>query len=172
MSLARVVDRRVAEIYLFDTCTHRCGYCWLAESGQVLDASQLKPFRDLEFVRRVAAFFNRRTSTSTKWLLQFTGGEPLLCPNLEALCASLFDHGNRVAFYTALLLPEAHAGFKFLLSRRAPDVDYVMASFHPEAELDEEAYFRKIRLLKERGHQVIVRYVGHPARLSRLPIAC
>jgi molybdenum cofactor biosynthesis enzyme MoaA len=89
VSLPPAPDRRVAEIYLFDTCTHRCGYCWLAESGQVLDASQLKPFRDLEFVGRVAGFFNRRTSTSTKWLLQFTGGEPLLCPNLEALCAPL-----------------------------------------------------------------------------------
>jgi organic radical activating enzyme len=159
---------RIAEVYLFDTCTHRCGYCGLAESGQVLDASQLKPFRDPEFIRRVAGFFNRRTQTSTKWLLQFTGGEPLLTPGLELLCESLFEYGNRVAFYTALLLPEGHAGFRFLLSSGAPDVDYVMASFHPEAELDEEVYFRKIRLLKERGHHVIVRYVGHPARLSRL----
>lgn len=134
----------------------------------MLDASQLKPFRDPEFIARVTTFFNRRTTNSERWLLQFTGGEPLLMPNLTTLCTSLFAHGNRVAFYTALLLPETHAGFRFLLTHGAPDVDYVMASFHPEAELDEKTYFRKIELLKERGHNVIVRYVGHPARLSRL----
>jgi len=159
---------RIAEVYLFDTCTHRCGYCWLAESGQVLDASQLKPFRDLGFISRVAAFFNSRTSDDQKWLLQFTGGVPLLTPNLGALCTPLLERGNRVAFYSALLLPESHAGFRFLLEHSAPAVDYVMASFHPEAELDEAAYFHKIERLKRRGHHVIVRYVGHPARLSRM----
>ena len=159
---------RIAEIYLFDTCTHRCGYCWLAESGLVLDAAQLKPFRDPAFISRVVEFFNSRTTSDEKWLLQFTGGEPLLTPNLNALCTRLFERGNRVAFYTALLLPESHAGFRFLIEHAAPDVDYIMASLHPEAELDEATYFRKIARLKERGHHVIVRYVGHPARLSRM----
>ena len=159
---------RIAEVYLFDTCTHRCGYCWLAESGRVLDASQLKPFRDLSFIARVAAFFNARTTPDQKWLLQFTGGEPLLTPNLSALCTTLFERGNRVAFYTALLLPESHAGFRFLVDQSAPQVDYVMASLHPEAEQDEPTFFRKIERLKHRGHNVIVRYVGHPARLSRM----
>jgi hypothetical protein len=69
--------------------------------------------------------------------------------------------GNRVAFYTALLLPESHAGYRFLLEHSAPEVDYIMASLHPEAELDESTYFRKIAQLKARGHNVIVRYVGN-----------
>lgn len=33
---------QIAEVYMFDTCTHKCGYCWLAESGQVLDFAQLE----------------------------------------------------------------------------------------------------------------------------------
>jgi organic radical activating enzyme len=159
---------RIAEVYLFDTCTHRCGYCWLAESGQVLDAAQLKPFRNPAFIEQVTTFFNSRTTAEERWLLQFTGGEPLLTPNLGSLCEPLFAHGNRVAFYTALLLPESHAGFRFLLDHSAPDVDYVMASLHPEAELDIDTYFRKIERLKHRAHRVIVRYVGHPDRLSQL----
>lgn len=43
-----------------------------------------------------------------------------------------------------------------------------MASFHPEAELDEERYLEKIRVLKDAGHRIFFRYVGHPARLHRL----
>src|SRR4051794_4535919 len=76
---------RIAEVYMFDTCTHKCGYCWLAESGQVLDFSQLDRFRDNGFVDQIAAFFVSRTTSENKWLLQLTGGEPLMAPNLERL---------------------------------------------------------------------------------------
>jgi len=159
----------VVELYLFDTCTHRCAYCWLAEQGLVLDAEQLKPFRDQAFIDRLSEFFNSRTSARRHWLVTLTGGEPLLMPNLRTFCRALFDHDNRVAFYTALLLDQSHAGFRFLLEHGAPQVDYVMASLHPEAEADEALFFRKVALLKDAGHKVFVRFVGHPARLHRLP---
>lgn len=160
---------RVVELYLFDTCTHRCGYCWLAEQGLVLDSAQLKPFRDIAYIDRLAAFFNSRTIDSSPWLITMTGGEPLLMPNLGRFCESLFDRGNRVAFYTALLLEETHPGFRFLLEHGAPEVDYVMASLHPEAEVDESRYFQKVARLRDAGHRVFVRYIGHPDRLHRLP---
>ena len=119
---------------MFDTCTHKCGYCWLAESGQVLDSRQLERFRDPAFVDRVAAFFNSRTTPDRRWLLQLSGGEPLLAPNLERLCTALFEHDNTVAFYTSLFISENHPSFRFLLDHTYPEVDYLMASFHPEAE--------------------------------------
>jgi organic radical activating enzyme len=158
---------RLAEIYLFDTCTHKCGYCWLAESGQVLDMDQLKPFRDPAFIERFTRFFLDRTSAGSRWLIQVTGGEPLLAPNLDRMVEPLLDAGNRLCVYTALLLGSNHPGLRFLL-RRAPDVEYVMASFHPEAENDEKSYFDRIRMLKDAGHRVFLRLVGHPARLHRL----
>lgn len=43
-----------------------------------------------------------------------------------------------------------------------------MASFHPEAELDEARYFDKIRMLKDADHNVILRFVGQPQRLPRM----
>lgn len=159
---------RVAEVYMFDTCTHRCGYCWLAESGQVLDFKQLEPFRSKEWIAKVGGFFNRRTTAKSKWLLQLTGGEPLIAPNLDLLCRYLFEGGNRVAFYTALLVGRNHPGFRFLASQSSPWVDYVMASCHPEAEIDEDRYFEKIHALRDAGHRIFLRYVGHPARLHRL----
>lgn len=82
---------------MFDTCTHKCGYCWLAESGQVLDFSQLKPFEDLEFIGKIRSFFLKRTSPGLGWLLQLTGGEPLIAPNLDRLAEPLLEAGNRVA---------------------------------------------------------------------------
>src|ERR1051326_7229400 len=39
---------RIAEVFLFPTCTYQCAYCLFAENGTVLDASQLRPYRDPE----------------------------------------------------------------------------------------------------------------------------
>jgi organic radical activating enzyme len=159
---------RVAEVYLFDACTQRCGYCWLAESGQVLDYRQLEPFRDPAFVEKICSFFVKRTTAENRWLAQFTGGEPLLCPNLDRLLEPLAESGTRTAFYTALMVGPGHPGFRALLRRGAPAVDYVMVSFHPEAERQEAAFFDKLRMLKDAGHRLFLRFVGHPARLQRL----
>jgi organic radical activating enzyme len=162
------IRRRVAELYLFDTCTLRCGYCWLAESGNVLDFSQLDRFRDPNILDKIVSFFLSRTTPNLPWLLILTGGEPLLAPNLDRLMTPLLDAGNRMAYYTALMVGHNHPGFRFLLDHPFPETDYVMASLHPESELEEPRYFDKIRMLKEAGHRVFVRFVSHPKRLHRL----
>ena len=159
---------RTAEVYLFDTCTMKCGYCWLAESGRVADAAQLAPFRSMEYVERLAAFFNSRTTPQEGWTLLLTGGEPLLMPNLGRFCGDLFHHGNKVAFYTSLFVGEVQANFQYLCDASPSDVDYVMASFHPEAESIEDVWFQRLEKLKRAGHKVFLRFVGHPARLDRL----
>ncbi|HKW96512.1 MAG TPA: hypothetical protein VJN43_02215 [Bryobacteraceae bacterium] len=152
---------------MFDTCTHRCGYCWLAESGQVLDLSQLEPFRNPAYIDKIVSFF-LSNARGVRWLLQLTGGEPLIAPNLDRLLNPLIAQDHRVSVYTALLIGSNHPGFRFLLAHSYPQVDYIMASFHPEAELDEIRYFEKIRMLKEAGHKVFLRYIGQPQRLGRL----
>lgn len=73
-----------------------------------------------------------------------------------------------MAFSTALLVGPDHPGFRFLLEHSHPQVDYIMASFHPEAELHESRYFEKIQMLKDAGHKVFLRFVGQPGRLHRL----
>lgn len=159
---------RVAEGYLFDTCSMKCGYCWLAESGRVLDSSQLTPFRDKSHIDRLAEFFNSRTTADLRWLIQLSGGEPLLMPNLERFCENLSRRGNKVAFYTSLFVDQGQGNFRFALAAGPALVDYFMVSFHPEAEADEPEFFSKLEQLKRAGHKVFLRLVGHPARLHRL----
>jgi predicted O-methyltransferase YrrM/MoaA/NifB/PqqE/SkfB family radical SAM enzyme len=168
LSVTPEVNFRSAEVYLFDTCTLKCGYCHLAETGKVLKSADLDPYRDRAYIDRVTSFFCKRTSDTHKWNLMLTGGEPLLMPNFRAFCENLFEKGNRVSLYTALVIGVDHPSFRFLLERGAPEVDYIMASFHPEAESNEEDYWERVGLLADAGHNVLVRFVGHPARLSQL----
>ena len=102
---------RIAEVFTFETCTYKCAYCLFVEYGKVLDSSQLKPYRDPEFIRRVANFFNSRVTEDCHWLVQFTGGEPLLMPNFALLCDLLGDFGNKIALYTALMIGREHLPF-------------------------------------------------------------
>ena len=158
---------RIVEMFLFDTCTHKCAYCHFAESGKVLDGSQIKPYRDPAFIDNIVNFFNRRTTAADKWLVTLTGGEPLLMPNLGRFVDSLAASGNKVAYYSALLVGEKHPNYCYLLES-ARHTDYIMASFHPEAEAIEDPFFGRLKQLKRAGHNVILRFVGHPARLHRL----
>jgi len=171
----RAVSYTFVEAFLFGTCNLKCGYCWFAESGKVLDASELARFRDQAVIEQIANFFNKRTTEKEKWHLLVTGGEPLLMPNFPTFAKKLFAQGNKISCYTALLIPRNHPSFQCLIEHGASEFGYIMASFHPEAELQEEEYWRKIQLLKDRGHQVIVRFVGHPKRLhlmERLSKTC
>jgi hypothetical protein len=153
---------------MFDTCTHKCGYCWLAEAGKVLDTSQLERFHDPQFVDRIVHFFNCRTDGENRWLLQFTGGEPLMTPNLDRLCNGLFEAGNAVAYYTGMFLNKNHPNFRYLAGCSPDDVNYIMASFHPESEKDTGGFFERMQILKDAGHHLFLRFVGQPGRLQLL----
>jgi MoaA/NifB/PqqE/SkfB family radical SAM enzyme len=159
---------RHMEVYLFDTCTHKCAYCWLAEQGLVLDNTQLAPYRDPAFIEKVADFFLNRTTNEEKWLLSLTGGEPLLMPNFELFVEKLGAKGNKICIYTALLVGDNNPALRYLLERGAAHTDYLMVSFHPEAEEREKQHFERLEKLKRAGHSVIFRFVGHPNRLNRL----
>jgi organic radical activating enzyme len=153
---------------VFTTCPLKCGYCTIAESGAVIDNAQLEPYRDLDFVHRIADFFNRRTNSTMRWNLELTGGDPLLMPNLEAFCERLFARGNQVSFYTSLFFNKNNQNFQYLLSLDGDRVEYIMASFHPEAEPREDEYFEKVAMLKKAGHHVLIRLVAHPKRFGLL----
>lgn len=153
---------------LFDTCSHKCSYCHFAETGKVMDAAQLNPFRDMNFIGAVGAFFKKRTTETDKWLFLLTGGEPLLMPNFDRYCDALVDGGNRICLNTALLLGKTAPAFRYLVERAAPSTEYIFASLHPESEVEEDNFFERVAMLKAAGHRVMVRYVCHPDRIKNL----
>lgn len=155
-------------VYLFDTCTHKCAYCSLAEKGSVLDSSQLNPYKDPEFISMIARFFSSRTDASNKWNIMMTGGEPLLMPNFSTFVDAIGAHGNKVSVFTALLVGENNSAFQYLLNEGSEHTEYLMVSFHPEAEDREDEHFARLARLKNAGHSIIFRLVGHPNRLNRL----
>jgi MoaA/NifB/PqqE/SkfB family radical SAM enzyme len=156
------------EMYLFDTCTLKCAYCGLAEQGLVLDHTQLLPYKDKEFIKKVVEFFSKRTTDSNKWIISLTGGEPLLMPNFEYFAELLWQHGNKIAVYTALLVGKNNAALRYLIDKGPSGTDYLMVSFHPEAERRETEHFLWLERLKRAGHSVIFRFVSHPKRLDRM----
>jgi organic radical activating enzyme len=160
---------RVVIMYVYHTCVLRCGYCNLAEQGHVLDTSVLQRYKDPAFIDQITGYFNKRTTTDDKWLILLTGGDPLMMPNFDRFCDNLFAHGNRVGVYTSLAFKSTHRWFRYLLTRQAPEFDYLTTSFHPESEEEIDDYFQRVELLKKAGHSVFVRMVGHPKRLARLP---
>ena len=153
-------------VNVFDTCTNKCAYCYWAESGLVLDSSQLHPFRDKKYINKIADFFNKRTNNRQKWLLLLSGGEPLLMPNFDHFIEQLAGFGNRFKVYTALHYGSSQRNYRFMLENPG-SFDSIMASFHEESEKDEDAYMSRIMALKSAGHSVILKLVAHPKRLCK-----
>jgi organic radical activating enzyme len=159
---------RTMGMFLFDTCSHKCSFCHFAETGKVLDAGQLAPYRNRDFIKRITDFFVQRSQGQKKWLFVLTGGEPLLMPNFETFCEPLIANGDKISLNTALLVGENSAAFRYLVSAEA-GTEYLFASLHPETEIDDEdGFFNKVKMPKQAGHRVMVRYICHPRRLDRL----
>jgi MoaA/NifB/PqqE/SkfB family radical SAM enzyme len=162
------IQYRAAEIFLFDTCSHKCAYCHFAESGKVLDRSQMLPFKDPEFIKKFTTFFSKRTTANQKWHLFLTGGEPLLMPNFNLLADRCIEDGNKISMNTAMLVGDNHPSLLYLFDKGYSVIDHLMVSFHAEAEKIEDKFFDRLRRLKEAGIRVIFRFIAHPQRFERL----
>jgi organic radical activating enzyme len=158
------VPYRIVQMSLFDTCNLHCGYC----TSNIIDRSQLIPYKEKSYIEKIVHFFNKRTTENEKWHISLTGGEPLLMPNFDYFSDLLLRHGNIISLYTNLAISSRSKSFQYLLTHKCPDFDYIMASLHPESERSEEEYFDKVRMLKESGHNIFLRYVGHHKRLGKL----
>lgn len=157
-----------AEIFLFDTCTHRCGYCYLAETGRVLDRSQLERFRNEEFLQQFISFFVRRSKEQDiRWKFSLTGGEPMLMPNIERIFDAWAEVDSSFSIYTSLNVSHRSPAWDAIV-RHAAHMDYVMCSLHSEDRKTEDRFFEGMERLRDAGVPVLMRVVGHPERLQHL----
>ena len=164
-----MIDRNIMELWLFDTCNFRCGYCGLVENGAVKNTDQLKPYRDPEYILKIIDFFRKNRPGQRNWTLLLTGGEPMMMPNIGLFVGLLGESGDKLGIYTNGSVP-----FKDVVAEdQLKHVEYVEFSYHPDWHLGKfntEKFFSNIMWVRERGVPCLVRYVGAPAVLHLLPV--
>jgi MoaA/NifB/PqqE/SkfB family radical SAM enzyme len=159
----------IMELWLFDTCNFRCGYCSLVESGAVMKTEQLAPFRDKDYIDRLVRFFAENRPAGRAWMIQMTGGEPMLMPNLDRFCSALSDQGDSVAIYSNGSVPVRQA----FSDRALKALSYIQLSFHPDWHIGTHSmnkFFENARAVRELGIPCLVRFVGAPTLLHLLPV--
>jgi MoaA/NifB/PqqE/SkfB family radical SAM enzyme len=158
----------IMEMWLFDTCNFRCGYCGLVESGAVKETDQLTPFRDEAYIRKLVRFFSDNRPGGRPWMVQLTGGEPFLMPNLDLFCKELAGQGDKVAIYSNGSIPVEPV----LANLDVSVFSYIQLSFHPDwhvGTFSADKFFAGAQKLKELGVPCLVRFVGVPQMLHLLP---
>ena len=168
MDASLLTDRNIMEMWLFDTCNFRCGYCGLVTSGEVTQTDQLNPYRSQNYIETIQAFFQKNRPQQRKWVLLLTGGEPLMMPNLDLFLLGLGRNGDSAAIYTNL-----STSLEKVLSKEAMGyLSYVQASFHPDWHMGKfktKAFFSNVERAKDFGVPIVVRFVGAPDVLDLLP---
>ena len=155
------------ELWAFDTCNFRCGYCSLVETGDVTRFEQLKQFRDTGFIDNLVNFFSVHRPAGRPWAILITGGEPLMMPNLDRLVTRLGQQGDTAAIYTNNSLPPE----KVFTPESFSYLSYVECSFHPDWHLgkfEKKNFFENVQCWIENGVPTLVRFVGAPPLLDIL----
>ena len=145
MNLPRgnLTNHNIMELWLFDFCNFRCGYCSLVENGDVTQHKQLEPYRDLNYIDQILRFFRDNRPSNRPWALALTGGEPLFMPNIDYFASELAKMGDTISIYSNLSIP-----LEKVLSETSIDaVSYLEASFHPDwhmGKLKKEVFFNNV----------------------------
>ncbi len=168
MKYQPINNHNIMELWIFDTCNFRCGYCGLVATGDVTRTAQLDPYRNPEFIESLLQFFRDNRPNGRPWAVLLTGGEPTLMPNLNSFVLGLGRQGDTVGIYSNMSI-----SLEKVLSQEAISyLTYVEASFHPDwhiGKFDANVFFDNVKSAKEMGVPVLVRFVGVPQLLNLLP---
>lgn len=156
---------RDIEVMLFNTCNYNCAYCGFVTNGTVDDIADLAPFKDKAYIDAVLDFFKKYSSPSEKWNVLFSGGEPLITPNLDYLSGELIKAGNKIRYNTNLSVP-IDTDEKWLAANPPHAVDVLMVSLHPESLEKYDVIVARMERLKALGYRIIPRMVAHPLLLD------
>jgi MoaA/NifB/PqqE/SkfB family radical SAM enzyme len=168
MKYEPLTSHNIMELWLFDTCNFRCGYCGLVSSGAVTQTEQLDPYRDTAYVDSLIAFFRTHRPQGRPWAVLLTGGEPMLMPNLDRFVVGLGRLGDCVGIYTNM----SASVDKVLSPEAIRALTYLEASFHPDwhmGQFETERFFQNVTLARSFDIPVLVRFVAAPQVLDLLP---
>jgi organic radical activating enzyme len=158
---------RDIEVMLFHTCNYNCAFCGFVTGGTVDYIGDMDPFRDINYIDSVISFFQRHSDDSNKWNILFSGGEPLLTPNLPYFSGRLIKDGHKVRYNTNLSVP-IERNSEWLAANPPESVDVLMVSLHPESLDNYTVIVERMKALKALGYKIIARAVGHPLIIDRL----
>lgn len=162
-----LTNHNIMEVWAYDACNFRCGYCALVTNGDVTRVEQLAPFRDDAFIDRLVGFFAEHRPKGRPWAVLVTGGEPFMMPNLDRFVRGLGRNGDCSAFYTNNSLRVE----KVLSEEACSFLSYVQCSFHPDwhmGNFEKQTFFDNVAALTSRGIPTLVRFVGAPPILDLL----
>jgi len=163
-----LTGHNIMELWLFNTCNFRCGYCGLVTDGSVTHTEELAPYRDPAFIETLLRFFRAQRPAGRPWAVVLTGGEPCLMPNLEAFVLGLGRNGDTVSINTNMSIPLPKLFGQEALGHLA----YIQASYHPDwylGDFQPETFFANVAEVRQLGVPVFVRFVGAPHALEQLP---
>lgn len=159
--MSAAIDYLDIEVMLFTTCNYNCAYCSFVTTGAVNLTADMAPFKDKAYIDQVLSFFERHSTPTRKWNLLFSGGEPLLTPNLDYLSGALTRAGHRLRYNTNLSVP-IEKDERWLAANPPEAIDVLMVSLHPESLQQYDKIRHRVETLKKLGYHLTVRLVGHP----------
>lgn len=133
-------------------CNFRCPYCWevqRAKHGQIKHEDFLPS-------DKLAEGWNRLKPE----VLDISGGEPFLQPNFIELLEAL-DQSITVAITTNLSFDMT----KFVQKITPSKVFSMTLSYHPSQNLQFEQFIGRALMLKNRGFNLTVNFVGYPEQM-------
>jgi organic radical activating enzyme len=148
-----------ADLQWFYTCNYNCSYCLQSRRPPG------KAWKN-ENVEKIIDFFDKRQE---QWHIKIIGGEPTIHPLFVYLCEKLTKkHIINVITNASLPIEKLE---KFVSVVKKEHVSGIACSLQPVDEDGgrREAFYCKVKLLKDNGYNVSVSYVAAPDRIKRMP---
>ncbi|MHC4944354.1 MAG: tetratricopeptide repeat protein [Planctomycetota bacterium] len=149
------LNKKAVVWYATMKCNNRCPYC-LAFQQQ--DPMIQVPFRDYK------DWVNAWNRFEGELMLDITGGEPFLIPNIVDLIKELNEN------ITVGITTNTRRDLTEFVQAISPEkCTSVTCSLHPSSPQNFEDFLGKIMLLKGRGFHVVVNFVAYPEQLWMIP---
>lgn len=137
-------------------CNYRCKYCYYPH-----DCSPVTESLPASAICALLA------PTGKEWVIQMTGGEPLLYPGFVDICETLSRH-HRIGVDTNLSVTRRVHEFAERMNPARVKELYVSLHIEERERLGGvQSFIDNVHLLEERGFNVIINYVVHPTLQHR-----
>jgi MoaA/NifB/PqqE/SkfB family radical SAM enzyme len=135
----------IAIFELHTVCNQGCSYCVAGASPQ----NDFGPIVNPNYVNKIKKFFSEHGPFN----ILFTGGEPLITPNISDLFRFLVNEGHSVSLQSNLKY-----GADLFYDVVPPDrTGWILTTLHSIQLKNFERYFQTILMLKRKGYPIVIK---------------